>query len=140
MYSDRVGNVLYAVGDRKPISLCRFTQSLREPFSLYRSFGEGNILSILKMSLEVVGGDEHRHRAREETSAGSSGCASFRGCLQLLVDTKDRKILAAAYGMFVSALGVALGVGDFAIRATTASTVHTDTPIPTSAGAATVRL
>lgn len=93
------------------------------------------------MSLEVVGGDECCRRAREETSAaGSSGCASFRSCLQMFVNTKDRKIFAVAYGIFVAALGIALGVGDFAIRATTATTVHTETPIPTSVAAATVRL
>lgn len=81
------------------------------------------------MSIEVlhVRGKEHN-----EAACGSSGGTNrSKRCVDILLNMKDRKILVSAYGVFMVTLGVALAVGYVAIRRTTTSTVHTETPIPT---------
>jgi hypothetical protein len=53
-------------------------------------------------------------------------------CLEMCINLKDRKILVAAHGVFVFSLGVVLIVGHYAINATTTSTAHTESSIPTA--------
>ena len=80
------------------------------------------------MSLEVTQCEVEKESCRALPKVNKK----LHRCVEMCTNLKDRKILVSAHGLFVTSLGVVLLVGHFAIEATTTSTVHTRTSIPTA--------
>ncbi|XP_028402505.1 uncharacterized protein LOC114525381 [Dendronephthya gigantea] len=80
------------------------------------------------MSLEVTRCED----AKESCQALPKVNRKLQRCVEMCISLKDRKILVSAHGLFVISLGVVLLVGHFVIEATTTSTVHTRSSIPTA--------
>jgi hypothetical protein len=78
------------------------------------------------MTFEVIQSEEGN-----ETNPKLPKNKRLRRCLEICINLKDKKILVVAHGVFVFSLGIVLLVGQYAIKETTSSTVHTAPPMPT---------